>query len=418
MNTTHDILNQARAAKGAIALSSATQKNDALCAMAAAIVAHKDAILQANAADMQAARGIISDVMLDRLALDNGRVDAMADGLRAVAALPDPLCVRARRTLENGLLLEQVAAPMGVIGIIYESRPNVTADAAALSLKAGSACVLRCGKEAHRSASAIVAAMHEGLRAVGLPCAAVSLIEDTERKSAMAMMQASGLIALLIPRGGPALISSCLQNATVPCIETGTGICHVYVDAHADLGQALDIVENAKASRPSVCNSCEVCLVHRDVAADFLPQLQQRLGTARTQKGRPPVQLRGCAQSCAIIDCTPAEACDFDTEFLDYILAVRVVDSVDDAIAHIADHSTAHSDCIVTEDTDAAARFTKMVDSAVVYVNASTRFTDGGVFGLGCEMGISTQKLHARGPMGLSELCTYKSIVRGTGHVR
>ncbi len=318
----------------------------------------------------------------------------------------------------GGLVIEKTAVPMGVIAIIYESRPNVTSDAAALSIKAGSACVLRCGKEAHRSAAAIAAALKRGLAAAGLPEDALALVEDTSRRSAQELMTAAGLVDLLIPRGGAGLIRACVEQATVPVIETGTGICHVYVDRAADVDMALDIVENAKCSRPSVCNAAEVCLVHRDIAPEFLPRLRARLVENRRRAGLPPVELRLDKEAAALIAGTPAGERDFDTEFLDYILAVAVVDSVEGAMAHIAAHSTGHSEAIVTADEAAAARFTAQVDSAAVYWNASTRFTDGGEFGLGCEMGISTQRLHARGPMGLEELCSYKYIVRGQGNVR
>ncbi len=417
--TTLQLLQQARAARGAMATASTEQKNRALSAMAEALEAHTPAILAANAADMEAARGQISDVMLDRLALSEGRIAGMAEGIRQVAALPDPVG-RVLRHVErpNGLVIEKVSVPMGVIAIIYESRPNVTSDAAALALKAGSACVLRGGKEAHRSAAAIVAALREGLATAGLPAEALQLVEDTTRKSANELMTAVGYVDLLIPRGGAGLIRSCVENATVNVIETGTGICHIYVDAAADLEKALAIVENAKCSRPSVCNAAEVCLVHRDIAAAFLPRLRGRLTEDRSARGETPVELRLDEAAAALIPGTPAGPDDFDTEFLDYILAVKVVDSAEEAIAHIAAHSTGHSDAIVTEDDDAARRFTSLVDSAAVYVNASTRFTDGGEFGLGCEMGISTQKLHARGPMGLEELTTYHYIVRGSGQIR
>ncbi len=376
-------------------------------------------ILTANATDMEAARGTVSDVMLDRLALSPERIADMADGVRKVAALPDPVGLVLRREEQpNGLVIERTAIPMGVVAIIYESRPNVTSDAAALALKAGSACVLRCGKEAHRSAAAIVDALRQGLAAAGLPQDALGLVEDTTRQSANELMTASGLVDLLIPRGGAGLIRACVDNATVPVIETGTGICHVYVDKDADLNMALSIVENAKCSRPSVCNAAEVCLVHRDFAGVFLPRLKDLLVDQRAIRGMAPVELRLDERAAAIIDGVPAGPEDFDTEFLDYILAVKVVDGVDEAATHIAAHSTGHSEAIVTANEDAARRFTAMVDSAAVYWNASTRFTDGGVFGLGCEMGISTQRLHARGPMGLAELCSYKYVVKGTGQVR
>ena len=417
--TTREILQAAKAARPALQGADTQQKNRALLAMADALEAQAEAILAANAQDMDAARGTISEVMLDRLALTKERIAGMAEGVRQVAQLPDPVG-RVLRTVErpNGLVIRKVAVPMGVVAIIYESRPNVTSDAAALAVKAGSACVLRCGKEAHRSAAAIVEALRSGLKQAGLPRELVSLVEDTSRQSATELMTAVGLVDLLIPRGGAGLIRSCVENATVNVIETGTGICHVYVDKDADLDMALSIVENAKTSRPSVCNAEEVLLVHSAVAADFLPRLRQRLVDDRTAAGKPPVELRLDSRAAAIIPGTAAGPEDFDTEFLNYILAVKVVDSLEEAIAHISAHSTGHSDAIVTADADTAGRFTALVDSAAVYWNASTRFTDGGEFGLGCELGISTQKLHARGPMGLEELCTYKYVITGEGQVR
>ena len=419
--TTQEILEAARAAKTAVALSDGTTRNAALCGMADALGApeHLDAILAANAEDMAAAKGKISDVMLDRLALTPQRIAAMTKGIRDVAALPDPVGrVLKRVERPNGLVIEKTAVPMGVIAIIYESRPNVTSDAAALAIKSGNACILRCGKEAWRSANAIVQALRQGLRENSLPENAVCLIEDTTHASANALMTAVGYVDLLIPRGGAGLIRACVENATVPCIQTGTGICHVYVDKAADLNMAVDIIENAKTSRPSVCNAEEVCLVHKDVAAGFLPLLKARLVDARAAAGLVPVDLRLDERAAAIIPGTPAGEQDFDTEFLNYILAIAVVDDVDAAIAHIARHSTHHSEAIITADDTVADRFTTCVDSAAVYVNASTRFTDGGEFGLGCEMGISTQKLHARGPMGLAELCSYKYIIHGSGQTR
>ncbi len=417
--TTMELLERAKGAKSAMALADTETKNRALLAMADALEAKQEAILAANAQDLADARGTISDVMLDRLALTPGRIDGMAKGIREVADLPDPVgAVLSRVERPNGLVVEKTAVPMGVIAIIYESRPNVTSDAAVLALKAGSACVLRGGKEAHRSAAAIVEALKEGLGRAGLPADALQLVEDTSRASANELMTASGYVDLLIPRGGAGLIRACVDNATVPVIETGTGICHIYVDRSADLDMALDIVENAKCSRPSVCNAAEVCLVHREIAGDFLPRLKERLTDSRTAAGLPPVELRLDPAAAAVIPGTPAGIRDFDTEFLDYILAVKVVDGVDEAVAHIAAHSTGHSEAIVTADERAAGSFLRRVDSAAVYWNASTRFTDGGEFGLGCEMGISTQKLHARGPLGLQELCTFKYIARGTGQVR
>ncbi len=410
MTSTHDLLLGARQARTALAGADTKTKNRALEAMADALLAHTEDILAANAQDMEDARGHISQVMLDRLALNESRIAGMADGLRQVAALPDPVG-RVLSTIErpNGLVIRKVSVPMGVIAIIYESRPNVTSDAAALALKAGSACVLRGGKEAYRSARAIVDALGAGLGQVGLPPQLITLVEDTSRQSAHELMTAVGLVDLLIPRGGAGLIRACVEQATVPCIQTGTGICHIYVDREADLDMAVSIVDNAKTSRPSVCNAAEVCLVHRDIAPAFLPLLRERL------KG---VELRLDGEAAALVPGTPAGVRDFDTEFLDYILAVRVVGSVEEAIEHIGRHSTGHSDCIVTRDRAAAEKFLTQVDSAAVYWNASTRFTDGGEFGLGCEMGISTQKLHARGPMGLEELTTYKYIIQGNGQIR
>ena len=417
--TTHDILVKARAARPALLTADTDLKNRALLAMADALIAHTAPILAANALDLEAARGRISDVMLDRLALSEARIAGMADGVRQVAELPDPVG-KILRTVErpNGLRIDRVAVPMGVVAIIYESRPNVTSDAAALALKSGNACVLRGGKEAFRSASAIVAALREGLKAVGLPEDLVSLVQDTTRESARELMGAVGLVDLLIPRGGAGLIRSCVENAKVPCIQTGTGICHIYVDAEADQEMALSIIENAKTSRPSVCNAEEVCLVHSAVAAEFLPKLKKLLVEDRAAAGKQPVQLRLDSRAAAVIDGVPAGEEDFDTEFLDYILAVGVVDSAEAAVTHISAHSTGHSDAIITTNEKTAAMFTALVDSAAVYWNASTRFTDGGEFGLGCEMGISTQKLHARGPMGLEELCCYKYVITGEGHVR
>ena len=419
--TTQEILEAARAARSALGLSSGEVRRAALLGMAEALCspARQQAILDANAADLEAARGHISEVMLDRLALTPERISAMAEGIREVADLPDPVGRVLRRVERpNGLVIEKTAVPMGVIAIIYESRPNVTSDAAALALKAGSACVLRCGRDAWASCHAIVNALRCGLARAGLPESAVSLIEDTTHASANELMTANGLVDLLIPRGGAGLIRACVENATVPCIQTGTGICHIYVDKAADLNMAVDIIENAKTSRPSVCNAEEVCLVHKDVAAGFLPLLKARLVDARAAAGLVPVDLRLDERAAAIIPGTPAGEQDFDTEFLNYILAIAVVDDVDAAIAHIARHSTHHSEAIITADDTAADRFTTCVDSAAVYVNASTRFTDGGEFGLGCEMGISTQKLHARGPMGLAELCSYKYIIHGSGQTR
>lgn len=408
----------AKAVAPLLACADTKLKNNALLAMAQALVDHTADILSANAVDMAKAQGQISTVMLDRLALNESRIAAMAEGIRQVAALPDPVGeVLATERRPNGLVIEKTAVALGVIAIIYESRPNVTSDAAALCVKSGNACILRGGKEAYHSASAITSAMQEGLASVGLPAQLVQLIQDTSRNSANELMQGVGYIDLLIPRGGAGLIRACTENAKVPCIQTGTGICHIYVDRAADLKMALRIIENAKTSRPSVCNAAEVCLVHRQIASEFLPMLKQALVTQRAAEGKTPVEFRADEEAVQYLG-IPAGADDFDTEFLDYIMAVKVVASVEEAISHIAAHSTGHSEAIVTADDAAAKKFVQLVDSAAVYINASTRFTDGGEFGLGCEMGISTQKLHARGPMGLRELTTYKYIVRGSGQIR
>ena len=417
--TTLEQMRQAKAVAPVLAAATTEAKNSALSAMAQALCIHTKDILAANAQDMEAAKPHISPVMLDRLALTEARIAAMADGVRQVAGLPDPVGeVLSREVRPNGLVIEKTAVPLGVIAIIYESRPNVTSDAAALCVKSGNACLLRGGKEAYRSARAITEALQEGLAQAGLSPMLVQLVEDTTRQSATELMQGVGYIDLLIPRGGAGLIRACTENAKVPCIQTGTGICHIYVDRAADGEMALTIVENAKASRPSVCNAAEVCLVHKDIAERFLPKLRHALTDARTAAGKPPVSFRADERAYPLLGGTLAGADDFDTEFLDYILAVKIVDSLDEAVAHIAAHSTGHSEAIVTTDETAAAQFVRRVDSAAVYVNASTRFTDGGEFGLGCEMGISTQKLHARGPMGLRELTTYKYIVRGNGQIR
>lgn len=417
--TTQEILDRAVAARSTLVLLTEDKKNAGLSAMADALEAAVEEILAANALDMEQAKATLSEVMLDRLYLDAGRVHAMAEGVRAVALLPDPVgCVLDTSIRADGLRIEKIAVPIGVVAIIYESRPNVTSDAAALAFKSGNVCVLRAGKEAHATAAAIVAALRTGLRTVDLSEDLVSLIEDTTRESANELMHAVGKVDLLIPRGGKGLIRACTENATVPCIETGTGICHIYIDRDADLDRALAIVENAKTSRPSVCNAAEVCLVDAEIAPSFLPLLQKRLCDERIKAGKPSVELRLDEKAGKYITGKAAGEEDFDTEFLDYILAVGIVDGVDAATAHIARHSTHHSEAIVTENTATAARFAAAVDSAAVYVNASTRFTDGGEFGLGCEMGISTQKLHARGPMGLRELCTYKYVITGEGHIR
>ena len=416
MTSTQQILKKAKETVKDIAGKTDEELNLALTKMAEALLSGTDAILLANECDVKAAEGKISPVMIDRLRLTKERIEGMAKGIIEITALPSPLGKVIKRVERpNGLIIERVSVPMGVIAIIYESRPNVTSDAAALAIKSGSVCVLRGGKEAYNSARAIVDALGEGLVASGMPRDAVQLISDTTRESANEIMRAKGYVDLLIPRGGKGLISACVENATVPCLETGTGICHIYVDKAARLDMALDIIENAKTSRPSVCNAAEVCLVHKDVAEKFLPMLKERLcGKA----AKNPVELICDARAESIIGCTPAGEGDFDTEFLDYKMAVGVVDSVEDAVLHINAHSTMHSESIITDDSFAERYFTERIDSSSVYVNASTRFTDGGEFGLGCEMGISTQKLHARGPVGIEELTTYKYIIHGNGQVR
>ena len=415
MGTTQEQLAIARSAKKSINTASTALKNQALEAMASQLLKATEAILVANQIDMEAARGKISEVMLDRLFLDQERIAGMAQGIRALIDLSDPIGeVLDTEVLENGLEIQKVRVAMGVIGIIYESRPNVTSDAAALAIKSGNAVVLRTGKDAFHSAQAIVTALKAGLEEAGLNPDLLQLIQDTSRASSLAMMKAKGYLDLLIPRGGAGLIQAVVENAIVPVIETGTGIVHVYVDKEADFQKALAIIENAKTSRPSVCNALEVLLVDRAIASDFLPLVKERLVDDRERS----VELRLDEQAQAIISGTAAQEQDFDTEFLDYILAVKVVDGVEEAVDHIEAHSTHHSDAIVTENPETAAYFTQQVDSAAVYVNASTRFTDGGQFGLGCEMGISTQKLHARGPMGLREMTSYKYIVSGNGQVR
>ena len=417
--TTLEILKQAKVAAPLLAMLDKEQKNKALLAMAEALESNRSAILNANALDIEAARGSVSDVMIDRLRLTPERIVGMANGIREVVNLPDPVG-EVTETVErpNGIVIRKTRVPMGVVGIIYESRPNVTSDAAALALKSGNVCVLRGGKEAYRTSHAIVCALRAGLASVGLPETFVNMLEDVTRAGANELMTAVDYVDLLIPRGGAGLIRACVENATVPCIQTGTGICHIYVDESADREMALSILENAKTSRPSVCNAAEVCLVNRKIAETFLPKLKDRLVDARIAAGKPPVELRLDAMAAEVIDGVPAGSADFDTEFLDYILAVAVVDDVKAAVAHIAKHSTHHSEAIITKDDAAARYFTAVVDSAAVYVNASTRFTDGGEFGLGCEIGISTQKLHARGPMGLRELTTYKYVIEGNGQIR
>ncbi|MBQ2146050.1 MAG: glutamate-5-semialdehyde dehydrogenase [Oscillospiraceae bacterium] len=418
MKSTHEILLETRAALPALTASK-ERKNAALNAVAERLIAEQDQILAANREDLEASREHYGEVMMDRLTLTSERIAGMAQGVLEVAALPDPEGNVLRRVERpNGLIIEKTSVPLGVVAIIYESRPNVTSDAAVLALKSGNAVILRGGREAFRSNAAIVRAIHHGLEDAGLPAALVGFVEDTDHRSADELMTAVGLVDLLIPRGGARLIRRCTEQAKVPCIQTGTGICHIFVDASADLDKALNIIENAKTSRPSVCNAEEVLLVHRDIAAEFLPRLQDRLVKERAEKGLVPVEFRLDQEAAALISGTPAGEKDFYTEFLDYILAVGIVGSTEEAISHIALHSTGHSDAIITRSDENAGKFTALVDSAAVYVNASTRFTDGGEFGLGCEMGISTQKLHARGPMGLEELNTYKYIIRGNGQTR
>ena len=414
--TTLEILKNAKACAPSLARAASAQKDQALLAMADALEAQAEEILQANALDMEKAQGKLSSSMLDRLALTKDRIRGMAEGIRQVVSLPDPVgAVRSRITRPNGIVIDRVGVPMGVVAIVYEARPNVTSDAAALALKSGNACVLRSGSDAFQSANAIVKAMQTGLKSAGLEENLVQLVQDTDRRSVTELMEAVGLVDLLIPRGGAGLIKACTQGAKVPCIQTGTGICHIYVDQDADQEMALDIIENAKTSRPSVCNAAEVCLVHEAIAAEFLPKLQKRLVADRQVN---PVQLRLDPAAATVIPGEAAGETDFDREFLDYVLAVGVVASAEAAINHISAHSTGHSECIVTANTATADLFTTCIDSAAVYVNCSTRFTDGGEFGLGCEIGISTQKLHARGPMGLEELCSYKYVIHGDGQVR
>lgn len=408
--TTLEILKKAKAVSRSGILSE-NQKNKALTEMANALIADTQVILAANDTDVENAKGKISEVMIDRLKLTKERIADMAKGICEVRDLPDYVGkVLDNNTLSNGLSVNKVSVPFGVVAIIYESRPNVTSDAAALCFKSGNVCVLRSGKEAYNSAKAIVNALKKGLENADINPDYVNLIEDTTRESANQLMSAVGYVDLLIPRGGKGLIKACTENAKVPCIETGTGICHIFVDKYADTEMALKIINNAKTSRPSVCNAMEVCLVDKAVANDFLPKLYDMF------KGR--VEIKGDTEVLKIIPATPANDIDFDTEFLDYIMAVKIVDGVKEAVEHIANHSTHHSESIITENSKNANYFTSAVDSAAVYVNASTRFTDGGQFGLGCEMGISTQKLHARGPMGLRELNTYKYIINGNGQVR
>ena len=416
MITTKEILIEAKKVKTKLASLNTEEKNKALLFMADALIENSDEILTANKSDLEKAKGTISDVMLDRLALTKERIEGMANGIKEVAALPDPVGkVLNRVERPNGIVIEKTTVPMGVTAIIYESRPNVTSDAAALALKSGNVCVLRGGKEAFSSANAIVNAMRKGLNKLNLPETFINLVQDTTRESANELMNAVGFVDLLIPRGGAGLIKAVTENAKVPCIQTGTGICHIYVDEAADFNKALNIIENAKTSRPSVCNAAEVLLVNEKIANEFLPLVKERLVENRKEN---KVELRLCENAQKIIDGKIAGETDFDTEFLDYILAVKIVKDVNEAVEHISLHSTMHSEAIVTESKENAEIFVKGVDSSSVYVNVSTRFTDGGEFGLGCEMGISTQKLHSRGPMGLEELTTYKYIIKGDGQIR
>ena len=416
---TVDIMQRAKSVKKAIALADNETKNKALEYMAQALIDNKKSILDANAVDVENAKGKISDVMIDRLRVTEGRIDDMAKGIREVILLDDP-CQRILSTVTrpNGLVINKISVPIGVVAIIYESRPNVTADAASLAIKSGNACILRGGKEAFNTSDAIADAMRAGLEKAGLPKDCVQLVQDITRNSSYELMNGVGYVDLLIPRGGAGLIRACVENAKVPCIETGTGICHIYVDKDADIEKALSIVNNAKTSRPSVCNAAEVCIVHKDIARDFLPKLYDLLVEQRRADNKIPVSLRLDERAIEIIEGEAAGNCDFDTEFLDYILAVKIVDSINDAIEHIDVHSTGHSEAIITESVISAELFTSSIDSSAVYVNASTRFTDGGEFGLGCEIGISTQKIHARGPMVISELTSYKYVIVGNGQIR
>ncbi len=418
MATTIEIMKRAKAISSSLSLLDESRKNEILALMADALESATSNILSANAEDVERSKGVLSDVMIDRLILTGDRIKSMANGIRDVIKLPDPVGrIISSQTLPNGLKIEKVGVPLGVVAIIYESRPNVTSDAAALCFKSGNACVLKCGKEAHKTSMAIIGAIKDALSPFGFEDA-VNILEDNTREAATELMHAVDYIDVLIPRGGAGLIRSCVENAKVPCIKTGTGICHIYVDKDADIGKALNIIENAKTQRPSVCNAAEVCIVHKNIASSFLPQLSELLRTKRESSGKIPVEFRVDTRAASIIDGTPASDSDFDTEFLDYILAIKVVDSLEEAIKHIAEHSTQHSESIVTENAESAELFLNAIDSTSVYWNASTRFTDGGEFGLGCEIGISTQKMHARGPMGLCELTSYKYKIRGNGQIR
>lgn len=413
--TTLELMGQNAKKASRVLMNAGAEKDKALLAIAAALRANSDAIIAANDIDIENGKAAgLTESLLDRLRLSKERIEGMAEGVEQVAAQNDPVGkIIEGRTLKNGLQIEKTTVPMGVIGIIFEARPNVTSGAAALCLKAGSAVILRGGKEAINSNKAIASVMRDAIEQAGLPRDCVALIEDTSRQSATELMQLTDYLDVLIPRGGAGLIRSVVSNARVPVIETGVGNCHVYVDKDADIEMAKNIVFNAKTSRPSVCNAIETVLIHKDIAEEALPVIKAALDEKN-------VEIRGCERTKAILgDCVKdATENDYAVEFLDFILAVRIVDSLDDALEHIARYSTGHSDCIVTDNYAAANTFTSSVDSAAVYVNASTRFTDGGEFGLGAEIGISTQKLHARGPMGLNELVSCKYIIRGNGQIR
>ncbi len=418
---TYELIRLTRKSAGELSLLSVEKINEMLSAMADTLEREADRILSENKIDVDnaVAEKRISEVMIDRLTLNEARIHSMAEGIREITSLEcnlgEDISVNTR---PNGLVVKKRRVPLGLVSIIYESRPNVTSDAAALCLKSGNACLLRCGKEAYNSCRAIVSALKKGIESVGVCTDILNLVDEPGRESANKIMTATGLVDLLIPRGGAGLISACVKNATVPCIQTGTGICHIFVDESADFDMALKIIENAKTSRPSVCNAQEVLLVHEKIADKFLPRLKRVLVDDRINSGKQAVELRLCDKSIKLIDGTPAGAEDFDTEFLDYILAVKLVAGTDEAVSHILEHSTGHSEAIITQSRENADKFVNGTDSAATYVNASTRFTDGGEFGLGCEMGIATQKLHARGPMGLLELTTYKYVIEGNGQIR
>ncbi len=444
--TTQEILEQAKDAEPSLLTADAGQRDEALRAMADALLWEADEILEANRRDMEAALGVIPEVMMDNLRLSSGRIQAMAEEILQVASLPDPLGrVLMEKERPDGLQIQKISVPIGVIAVIYESRPKVTSDAAALCIKSGNTCILRCGKAAFASAGAIVNALRKGLEKADLPQDLIQLVQDSSRQSALDLMTAKGYVDLLIPRGGTDLLRACAKNATVSCLQTGAGICHIYVDRYASGSKALRILDNAKTTRPGAGNAVDVCIVHSEIAEKFLPLLRARLIDERISNGATPVELRVDERAAKILVgdgelrhagnnpldrleaelsgetgdfLVCAEPSDFDTEFLGYTLAVKVVDSMEEAIRHISRHSTGYADAIITENQDLAERFLREVDSAAVYVNASTRLTEGEQFGMGCELGVSTQKLHARGPIGLQELTTYKYLVRGDGQVR